>query len=42
MVEKFLQNYRFKIVKPYLNGDVLDFGGNKGELKKFVKESTFL
>ena len=41
MVEKFLQNYRFKIVKPYLNGDVLDFGGNKGELKKFVKGEYF-
>ena len=36
-LEKFLQNYRFKMAKPYLIGDVLDFGGNKGELKKFVK-----
>lgn len=36
-MEKFLQDYRFKKVKPYLIGDVLDFGGNKGELKKFVK-----
>lgn len=36
-LEKFLQNYRFKIVKPYLIGDVLDFGGNHGELGKFVK-----
>jgi len=36
-VEKFLQNYRFKMVKPYLAGDVLDFGGNREELKKFVK-----
>lgn len=35
--EKFLQNYRFRMVKPYLVGDVLDFGGNEGELKKFVK-----
>jgi len=32
-----LQNYRFKMVKPYLAGDVLDFGGNREELKKFVK-----
>ena len=24
------------MVKPYLVGDVLDFGGNEGELKKFV------
>jgi len=35
--ERFLQNYRFKKVKPYLIGNVLDFGGNEGELKKFVK-----
>lgn len=35
-LEKFLQNYRFRMVKPYLIGDVLDFGGNKGELKKIV------
>ncbi|MFZ5340754.1 MAG: methyltransferase domain-containing protein [Candidatus Micrarchaeota archaeon] len=25
------------MIKPYLIGDVLDFGGNEGELKKFVK-----
>jgi len=36
-LEKFLQNYRFKMVRPYLIGDVLDFGGNEGELKKLVK-----
>lgn len=36
-LEKFLQNYRFKIARPYLIGDVLDFGGNEGELKKIVK-----
>ena len=35
--EKLLQKYRFKKVKPYLIGDVLDFGGNKGELKIFCK-----
>lgn len=35
-MEKFLQNQRFGIVKPYLVGDVLDFGGNKGELGKLV------
>jgi len=34
--ERFLQNFRFKMVKPYLIGDVIDFGGNKGELEKFV------
>lgn len=36
-VEKFLQTYRFKKAKPYLIGDVLDFGGNRGELKPYVK-----
>ena len=35
-VERFLQKYRFKMVKDYLEGDVLDFGGNEGELKRFV------
>lgn len=35
-LESFLQNYRFNMVKPYLIGKVLDFGGNEGELKKFV------
>ena len=37
IIDKFLQNYRFKMARPYLTGDVLDFGGNKGELKKFVR-----
>lgn len=36
-MEKFLQNQRFKLVKGYLNGDVLDFGGNNGELAPFVE-----
>jgi 2-polyprenyl-3-methyl-5-hydroxy-6-metoxy-1,4-benzoquinol methylase len=36
-MEAILQDWRFKKVKPYLNGSVLDFGGNKGELKKFVR-----
>lgn len=36
-LERFLQNYRFNMVKKYLIGDVLDFGGNEGELKRFVK-----
>ena len=35
-MEKFLQGQRFNIIKPYLVGDVLDFGGNKGELGQFV------
>jgi|SRR3989338_2785153 len=41
-LEKFLQAYRFKMVRPYLIGDVLDFGGNEGELKKMVKGSYLL
>lgn len=36
-MEKVLQYYRFKMVRPFLKGDVMDFGGNKGELKKYVK-----
>jgi 2-polyprenyl-3-methyl-5-hydroxy-6-metoxy-1,4-benzoquinol methylase len=37
-LEKFLQNQRFKIInKSFLKGSVLDFGGNEGELKAFVK-----
>jgi len=35
--ERFLQNCRFNKVKKYLFGDVLDFGGNEGELKPLVK-----
>ena len=35
--EKFLQECRFKKARPYLIGDVLDFGGNEGELKNLVK-----
>ena len=40
--EKFLQEYRFKMVLPYLKGDVLDFGGNKGELKKYVQGNYYV
>lgn len=36
-MEKFLQKYRFRAAEPYLVGDVLDFGGNEGELKQLVK-----
>ncbi len=36
-IERFLQKMRFNTVIPYLKGDVMDFGGNKGELRKFVK-----
>ena len=36
-MEGFLQRYRFRMVIPYIKGDIMDFGGNEGELKKFVK-----
>ena len=36
-LENFLQKRRFSMVKNYLKGSVLDFGGNEGELKFFVK-----
>lgn len=36
-IDKFLQNRRFREVKPFLAGDVLDFGGNQGELGKHVR-----
>lgn len=36
-IDKFLQNCRFREVRPFLTGDVLDFGGNRGELGKYVK-----
>lgn len=41
-LEKYLQNQRFKRSKKYLNGDVLDFGGNEGELKPYVKGNYLL
>ena len=41
-MEKFLQDYRFRMAKPYLTGDVLDFGGNQGELGKFVHDGDYL
>ena len=36
-LDKFLQSYRFKLVRPFLIGDVLDFGGNREELKPYVR-----
>ena len=42
LLEKKLQHLRFNKVKPHLNGDVLDFGGNRGELKNFVKGQYYL
>ncbi len=38
-LERFLQKQRFKRVIPHLKGDVLDFGGNEGELKQLVTGS---
>ena len=40
--EGLLQQSRFKMAIPFLKGDVLDFGGNEGELKKFVRGSYTL
>jgi 2-polyprenyl-3-methyl-5-hydroxy-6-metoxy-1,4-benzoquinol methylase len=36
-LEGFLQRYRFRKAKSHLTGDVLDFGGNDGELRPYVK-----
>jgi cyclopropane fatty-acyl-phospholipid synthase-like methyltransferase len=36
-LERFLQQYRFKKLQPYMQGSVLDFGGNRGELRPYVK-----
>ena len=41
-LEKILQRLRFRKVKPYLYGDILDFGGNEGELKEFVKGKYYV
>jgi cyclopropane fatty-acyl-phospholipid synthase-like methyltransferase len=41
-LESFLQKQRFGRVKPYIQGDVCDFGGNKGELEKYVTGSYTL
>lgn len=35
-LEKQLQKQRFEKIKPYINGSILDFGGNYGELKKIT------
>ena len=36
LLEKLLQKYRFSKVKNYLKGSILDFGGNRGELKDYI------
>ena len=41
-VEAFLQKNRFTKAMPFLRGDVLDFGGNNGELRKYVSGSYTL
>lgn len=41
-LENFLQRRRFKMVKNYLDGSVLDFGGNDGELKPLIKGDYLL
>lgn len=42
LVEGYLQKNRFTKAVPFLKGDVLDFGGNNGELKKYVSGSYTL
>ena len=43
LLEKFLQKYRFRKAIPFIIGDsILDFGGNKGELKKYVNQEYTL
>ena len=34
--ERLLQNYRFRTARKHLRGDVMDFGGNQGELRPYV------
>jgi cyclopropane fatty-acyl-phospholipid synthase-like methyltransferase len=41
-LENFLQKRRFSMVKNYLDGKVLDFGGNEGELRPWVKGEYLL
>lgn len=36
VVERFLQNQRFGRIKDFVKGDILDFGGNKGEVKEYL------
>lgn len=40
--EGFLQKRRFSMALPFLQGDVLDFGGNEGELRPYVPGSYTL
>jgi hypothetical protein len=37
-----LQQYRFRKAIPFLKGNVLDFGGNDGELQQYVSGSYTL
>lgn len=41
-LERFLQEYRFRVVRPFINGDTLDFGGNDGELMPYVSGNYVL
>ncbi len=43
LVEKILQKQRFKKILPFVKGkSVLDFGGNKGELKEYISQKYTL
>lgn len=41
-LEAFLQKYRFRKVRPFLKGNILDFGGNEGELKPYISDAYTL
>ena len=41
ILESFLQKQRFSRILPYITGEVLDFGGNKGELAKYIDNKYF-
>lgn len=41
LLEGFLQRKRFKKVKKWIKGDVLDFGGNEGELRPYVEGGVY-
>jgi len=40
-LEKFLQAWRFKKVISYISGNILDYGGNDGELGEYLKQYSY-
>lgn len=41
LLERWLQKQRFKIAMPYLEGDLLDFGANQGELGLYYTKGRY-